>query len=135
MVGCRNTDSTSLNLFRRSRPFEVVVTTTPEGVSLLWSMPFFSIESSASLRTVQARFALYMILVRFISLSSATTFMMSMKTSSLDLRIIARVSWYERYLSFLGAFPEPGPPKLWNAANFGEFKLGSRRKPGQKSRG
>src|SRR5438445_13337732 len=65
-------------------------------------MPFFSIESSASLRTVQARFALYMILVRFISLSSATTFMMSMKTSSFDLRIIARASEYESYLSFLG---------------------------------
>jgi hypothetical protein len=59
-----------------------------------------------------------MILVRFISLSSATTFMMSMKTSSFDLRIIARASWHESYLSFLGALQEPGCQKLWKSATF-----------------
>ena len=81
-------DSTSLNRFRRSRPLGVRETWMPEGVSLLVTIPFFSIESSAELSTVQARFALYMILVRFVSPSSAITFEMSIIISSLLLLLM-----------------------------------------------
>src|SRR5437870_641710 len=83
------TDSTSQKRSRISFPVGVSLTNTPEGVSSLWSIPLFSMLSRASLRTFHARFALYIMRVLLISRSSATTFIMSMKTSSFDLRINA----------------------------------------------